>query len=98
MLTIVPTVGRVVWYQPGAGDLPRNGTDPLAAIVAAVMQPRNEGEPYTLVLSVLTRDGYPQARAGVLLIQEGQQAPKDGRPYCHWMPYQVGQAKKHEAT
>jgi hypothetical protein len=30
------------------------------------------------------------------LIQEGNPIPTGGH-YCTWMPYQIGQAKKHES-
>lgn len=32
----------------------------------------------------------------VLLLQEGNERPSGGG-FCEWMPYQIGQAKKHEA-
>jgi hypothetical protein len=38
MSQITPTPGRIIWYTPGTNDgITRNGTEPLAAIVAAVL-------------------------------------------------------------
>ena len=38
MSQITPTPGRVIWYTPGENDgITRNGAEPLAAIVAAVL-------------------------------------------------------------
>ncbi|MNX77180.1 hypothetical protein D3C86_1087070 [compost metagenome] len=95
--TILPTVGRVVWYHPApkAGDTDfaqhyQAGT-PYAAIVAYVW-----GE--ALVnLAVFDANGTPRSRSSVALIQEGESAPRDSE-YCEWMPYQKGQARAQSAT
>lgn len=88
---IKPTVGRVVWYRPAKGDMRTNGTDPLAAIVCAV-----HSDSY-VTLSVFTIEGFQQPRQSVLLVQEGEPKPDD-TSFCQWMPYQIGQAKKHEGA
>ena len=89
---IKPTVGRVVWYRPGAGAdsyIVRNGTDPMAAIVTAVYSD-------TLVnLVVFDASGTPKSRTSIRLVQEGE-STDPGTAYCEWMPYQKGQAAKTE--
>lgn len=89
---IKPTVGRVVWYHPGAGAdsyMVRNGADPMAAIVTAVHSD-------TLVnLVVFDANGIPNSRTSVRLIQEGEGVEPSDR-YCEWMPFQKGQAAKTE--
>lgn len=85
-MVIKPTVGRVVWFrfQP---DL-----SPLAAIVAHVWSDS------CVNLAIFGQDGVPMSNppTSVRLIQEGE-TPPVGCCYCEWMPYQIGQAKKHEA-
>lgn len=92
-MDIIPTPGRVVWFTPpvhgGPPSFTHNGVAPCAAIVAYVHGPR------MVNLSVFDHNGVQFSFASVTLVQEGD--PKDdvnGR-YCEWMPYQVGQAKKH---
>lgn len=38
--------------------------------------------------------GMAMQATSVVLVQEGETPPAKGS-YCAWMPYQVGQAKKH---
>lgn len=90
---IKPTVGRVVWYRPNETDAITLGVglgrQPLAAHVAYVHSD-------TMVnLMVIDPNGYPRSRTSVRLMQEGLPALA-GESFCEWMPYQVGQAKKHE--
>lgn len=83
---IAPTVGRVVWfytYSPGQGH-----KGPLSASVARVWNDR------MVNLGYLDQDGNHHAATSVALVQEGDEAPQAN--YCTWMPYQIGQAKKHE--
>lgn len=98
---IKPTVGRKVWYRPlvtdGHGPHPmlyRPG-EPLDATVLAVWGDR--------MVNVLVFDiyGKPFTKTSIQLLQEGDVPPlgMDGKPlggYVEWMPYQQGQAKKHE--
>lgn len=92
---IKPTVGRVVWYRPSEEDLVSMTTfhdvpaQPLAAIVAYVWNDR------LVNLTVSDHNGATQQRTSVPLVQEGD-TPFAGGRYCEWMPYQVGQAKKHD--
>lgn len=88
---ITPTPGRVVWYYPaphdGIGQL--NGY-PLAAIVAGV---HNDN---LVNLAVFDAYGNSQQRSNVHLVQPGDAVPDSA--YVSWMPYQVGQAAKHQAV
>lgn len=91
-MVIKPTVGRVVWFYPqGSGQ--STGAQPLAAIVAHVWSDT------CVNLAIFDANGKPidKPPTSVLLVQEGTEVPSGGG-YCTWMPYQVGQAKKHEAT
>jgi hypothetical protein len=82
---IEPTVGRVVWFQPNDGDVL---DQPLAAHVAYVHHSRSVN------LMVIGHDGAPFPRLSVRLVQEGE-SPEVDEPFCEWMPYQLGQAKKN---
>lgn len=84
---IKPTVGRIVWYrdhQPGLDY------QPCAAIVTYVHSDR------LVNLSVFDCDGEHRPHTSVTLVQENDPVPNG--PYCEWMPYQIGQAKKHEES
>lgn len=85
---INPTVGRVVWYYP-VGSNPAVG-QPHAALVAHVWSDT------CVNLVVFNANGKPYNVTSALLYQEGNPKPDSG--YCEWMPYQVGQAKKHAAV
>lgn len=92
--TIPPTVGRVVWFYPStnsaqAGFASPDEGRPLAAIIARVWNDR------MVNLTVFDANGVPHSRTSVPLVQDGQDAPALGY-YASWMPYQIGQAKKHE--
>lgn len=84
---IKPTVGRVVWYYPPGRSA---SEQPQAAIVAHVWSDT------CVNLAIFGDDGSPRAAppTSVLLVQEGGETPSGGH-YCTWMPYQIGQAKKH---
>lgn len=96
-MIIKPTVGRVVWYRPSEYDV--NGgmmtafsgdePQPFIGHVAYVWSDR------LVNLVVYDHTGEAFRRTSVKLIQEGDE-PYIGEAYCEWMPYQVGQAKKHE--
>lgn len=88
-MVIKPTVGRVVWYYP-SGKHPDNGDQPLAAIVAHVWSDS------CVNLAVFGANGDPMMHPPTsnLLVQAGETMPSGGN-FCCWMPYQVGQAKKH---
>ncbi len=87
---IEPTPGRVVWYWPSEDDpTPKFKGEPLAAHICRVRNDR------LVNLLVIRADGVTYGRHGVILLQDGDDRPKDGR-YCEWMPYQKGQAAKTE--
>lgn len=94
---IKPTVGRVVWFYPAtnqatSGFTPPNEGEPLAAIIARVV----DADAGAVHLAVFDGAGVSRSEPYVKLIQEGEKVPADGR-YAAWMPYQIGQAKKHDA-
>jgi hypothetical protein len=80
---IKPTVGRVVWFHPGAysqmANFAPNST--CAAIIAFVLSDDRVN------LGVLDARGVSHSRTNVPLIQDGEPAPERGY-YCEWMPYQ----------
>lgn len=80
---ITPTVGRIVWYYA------TTNIDPLAAIVCHV---HNDRRVNLLVLSALAE---PMPTMDVHLVQPGDEAQPSGN-FATWMPYQIGQAAKHE--
>lgn len=67
-----------------------NNEQPLAATVAFVHGDR------MVNLSVVDANGYQFSRTSVRLIQEGDDRPENGG-FAEWMPYQIGQAKKHDS-
>lgn len=88
---ISPTVGRVLWfycfgYREGFTNQPDN--QPCAAIVVRVWDDR------LVNLVVFDAIGRSFPFSSVTLVQEGDSIPEFGY-YATWMPYQVGQAKKH---
>jgi hypothetical protein len=88
-MVIKPTIGRVVWYWPKAVHGYKDD-QPLAAIVVFVHSD------HLVNLITFSPTGIPLPKVSVYLAQEGVEHPfKEG--FAQWMPYQVGQAKKHEA-
>ena len=85
---IKPTVGRAVWYWPSAIA----SNQPLAAFIAHVWSDT------CVDLAIFDANGKPMENppTSILLLQEGNQRPSGH--FCEWMPYQIGQAKKHAET
>lgn len=80
---IVPTIGRKVWYFSSPGTPEQDAT------VIDVHGDR------CVSLFVINRGGTTSVQRSVILVQEGDLTP--AHSHATWMPYQVGQAKKHEA-
>ncbi|VIO73882.1 hypothetical protein [Bradyrhizobium ivorense] len=94
---ITPTVGRVVWFIPNEHDPIHvaGNTEPHAAIVSHVYNDR------LVNLGALDRNGGNHARIRVVLVQDGDEPPLTSNgsgpaSYCVWMPFQKGQAAKHD--
>lgn len=96
-MRIEPTIGRIVWYWPrrdehsnlAEGVEVYTAEQPFVATICHISEGGN-------IINIAGFDhiGHPFARRGVPLYQEGDSVPTSGG-YCEWMPYQVGQAKKH---
>lgn len=88
---IRPSIGRVVWFQPGhTADAP-DAVQPFAALIAYVWNDR------MVNLAAFDSNGQPVKATSVALLQDDDPIPQTGR-YAQWMPYQVGQAKKNEVA
>jgi hypothetical protein len=90
---ISPSVGRVVWFTPPTelkpGFVYHDRTKPCAAMVTHVWGDR------MVNLVVFDCNGTPFGETSVNLLQDDDLSLEGGR-FCTWMPYQIGQAKKHE--
>ena len=92
---IRPTVGRVMWYHPGDysdGIVQHDPAQPMAAHVCYVW-----GD-HMVNLLVIDHSGGTHARTSVPIVQEGSPYSAGPLPYAEWMPYQKGQAAKHDAA
>jgi hypothetical protein len=89
-LMIIPTKGRIVWFHrwhPVTGH-----NEELAAIVCKVHSATS------INVTVFDEDGTTRAEHGVFLVpDDADPGALEGKNFCRWMPYQVGQAKKYEA-
>jgi hypothetical protein len=83
-MSIEPTPGRIVWYHPAFAH-----TAALAAIVVGIHSER------LVNLTVFNDDGSMHPELEVTLLQDDDAAPAD-KPYAEWMPFQKGQAAKHD--
>jgi hypothetical protein len=87
---IKPTIGRVVWFQPSAQDGQPLRTQPYPALVCYVHSD-------TLInVAYFNEGGTAGSATSVRLVQDGEDVPGNGY-FAEWMPYQVGQANKHES-
>lgn len=89
MIVITPTIGRVVWFWPARREGEPYSEQPFSASVVYVWGDR------LVNLAAFDHNGTPESHTSVPLVQEGDPKPEYGF-YAQWMPYQVGQAKKHE--
>lgn len=81
---IKPTVGRIVWYRTGAPTQEA----PWAAIVTYVHDDRH--------INIIGFDPMSHSFPAHYLTLCQENEPRPEGPYAEWMPYQIGQAKKHE--
>lgn len=89
---IQPTNGRIVLFTPVEGDLRFNrlNAEPMSAMVVHVWDNRRVN------LSVFDHVGIQRSMLNVTLLQDDDAKPLNG-PFCEWMPYQKGQAARHDA-
>lgn len=87
---IKPTVGRVVWFHPPTGER-YDEHQPLAAIVTYIWNDR------MVNLIAFTQNGDTYSSTSVKLLQDDD-APAGADRWAEWMPYQIGQAKKHSES
>jgi hypothetical protein len=83
---IKPTIGRVMWFWPVASE---RGAQPYASMVVYV----HDDNMVNLV--AFTTDGAPFPAGSVAIVHDGSPYVAGDLPYAEWMPYQVGQARKH---
>jgi len=83
---ITPTPGRIMWYWPVKDQ---RSDQPWAAIVTTVWDDN------MVNLCAFTPNGVPTATMSVPIVQDGSPYSIGDSPYCEWMPYQIGQAKKN---
>lgn len=84
---IKPTIGRVMWYWPVKEQ---RQEQPQACLVTWVWGDN------MVNLVVFDSVGVPHSRTSVPIVQDGSPYTAGDSPYVEWMPYQIGQAKKHE--
>lgn len=90
---ISPTPGRIVWFRPNGAPFPGNQYNPVEPLAAMVVHVFNDG---MVNLVVYDSSGVAFPVPSVILIQDEVQPPVE-QYYCHWMPYQLGQAKKEQS-
>lgn len=83
---IKPTIGRVVWFHPEKDEQIHQG-ETQAATVAKVLNDN------LVNLAVVDERGIGYPVLEVELWHGEGKRPKGA--YCEWMPYQIGQAKRH---
>ena len=82
---ISPTVGRVVWVWKREGQI--DTSQPEAALVTYVHNDR------LINVAGFTQESHPFREIKLLLEQEEDEPSHT--THASWMPYQIGQAKKH---
>jgi len=93
MTHIPPTIGRVCLVHPRRSGQVDDGAEPGAGDEADVVYVWPDS---TVNLHIVDHGGQIWTRFARQLVQDGGDAAKVGERYCSWMPYQIGQAKKHE--
>ena len=87
---IQPSIGRVVWFWPQKEPDAPKAEQPNAALVVYVWGDR------MVNLAVFDSNGNSRGETSVTLLQDDDVPNAYGR-FASWMPFQVGQAKRHEA-
>ena len=87
-MTIVPTIGRKVWYWP-VGDASLVQYDENVACDATVIYPWSDTN---VNLRVTDHAGNTQLRTSVFLHQ-GKVDDRPASSCATWMPFQMGQVK-----
>lgn len=90
MKSIMPSIGRIVWFWDYGAPHTARHAQPEAAMVTYVHGER------MVNLSVFSANGEARGVTSVELCQPGDSRPGAGG-FCEWMPYQIAQAEKHEA-
>lgn len=92
MATIIkPTIGRVVWFHPATNSA-EGGFYPAPICAAIVAYVHSDS---CVNLAVFDANGNAHSKCSVALVQDGEAPPENGY-YAEWMPYQKGQAAKHD--
>jgi hypothetical protein len=87
-MTIVPTVGRVVWVIRPLETL--DIKQPEVGLVTYV-----HGDGRYINVAGFNSNGTPFSLKSLYLVQDGEAKPEHN--FACWMPYQKGQAAKTEA-
>jgi len=97
MSSIVPTIGRKVWYW-SSGHV--GVLDNKQAFDATVIYVVPSADPSLVHLQVINHMGYASVENGVALRdhQEGDSHSSVEYRVATWMPYQMGQAQRTEAA
>lgn len=85
---IKPTIGRVVWFYRAGLQQKSEGIQPMSAQIAYVHTDS------MINIGYFDHNGMACAYTSVPLVQDGEAPPEGSFPFCEWMPYQIGQAKK----
>ena len=87
---IKPTVGRVVWLRRPVDN---TTGQPEAALITYVHSDT------CINVAGWNCNGTPISATSVILVQDDAPLPEGyGGHYAEWMPYQKGQAAKHDAA
>lgn len=93
---IDPTIGRKVWYWPNGAEETTVYRDDQALDASVCFVHEATDDWRRINVSVIDHAGTLHGRQHVALVQEGEPKPDAGTPYCEWMPFQRGQAKRRD--
>ncbi len=83
---IKPSIGRVLWFYD---ENHSEGDQPKTALVCHVWSDT------CVNLAVFDTNGNPTPGRTSVLLHQGE-GERPARMFAEWMPYQIGQAAKHE--